>query len=84
MNIHWHNIVGGGGVVILLTTYLLLQVNYISAKSQRYSVLNGIGAALILFSLFNFNLSAFIIEACWLLISFVGAIVSFRERAKVI
>jgi hypothetical protein len=79
----WHDIVGGAGVITLLLTYLLLQINYLSARSLRYSVLNGLGAGLILVSLwFNFNLSAFIIEASWLVISCIGAIVSLLEMRK--
>lgn len=79
----WHNLVGVTGVVILLSTYLMLQINYIAATSLRYSVLNAIGAGLILVSLcYNFNLSAFIIEACWLMISCIGAVVSLIQKRK--
>ena len=41
------DVVGGVGVVILLTTYLLLQINFLSAKSLRYSVLNGVFLTLV-------------------------------------
>ena len=79
MNLEWHDFVGGCGAAVLLVTYLLLQVNAISSKSLRYSVLNGIGSGAILISLSrDFNMSAFIIEACWLVISIVGAIVTLR------
>ena len=80
MDLQWHDFVGGSGAVILLATYFLLQINSISAKSLRYSILNGIGATLILISLSQeFNLSAFVIEASWLVISIIGAIVSIAE-----
>lgn len=83
MEYQWHDVVGGLGVVTLLLTYFLLQINYIAAQSLRYSLLNGLGAALILVSLsFNFNLSAFVIEACWLVISCIGAVVSLIQMRK--
>ncbi|MFK7821681.1 MAG: hypothetical protein AB8G99_23415 [Planctomycetaceae bacterium] len=83
MNIEWHDIVGGLGVITLLATYLALQLNRISAQSLSYSVLNGLGAGLILISLTqSFNLSAVLIESAWLIISIVGAIVTLRNRGK--
>ncbi len=69
----WHDFIGNIGVFCILATYLLVQLERISATTQLYSVLNAIGAALVLFSLFyDFNLSAFVIEAAWLLISLFG------------
>lgn len=83
MDLHWHDVVGGSGVVLLLLTYLLLQLNYVSAKSLGYSVANALGASLILISLrYNFNLSAFMIEASWLVISCIGAAVTIIESRK--
>ena len=79
----WHDLVGGVGAALLLTTYLLLQINFISAKSLLYSVLNAIGSGGILISLlYDFNMSAFVIEASWLVISLIGAAVTIREAAK--
>lgn len=81
MQLEWHDWVGGTGAATLLVTYLLLQINFVSAKSLRYSLLNAVGSAAILVSLHhNFNISAFIIEATWLAISIVGAIVTLRDR----
>ena len=83
MNFEWHDVVGGIGVAILLITYLVLQLNLISAKSLNYSILNGIGSALLVISLTqDFNKSAFVIESCWFVISVVGAIVSLREKRR--
>jgi len=80
MDIAWHDIVGGIGASIVLTTYFLLQIDRISAQSLKYSVLNGIGAAGILVSLSQaFNMSAFVIEAAWLVISIIGAGVTLRR-----
>ena len=51
--------VGNIGVVVLMVTYLMLQLNKLSSDGLAYSVLNAVGAGLIVISLlFNFNLSA--------------------------
>ena len=80
MTLQWHDVIGGIGVVTVVATYLFLQLNYISAKSLMYSLLNALGAGLILVSLrYEFNLSAFLIEASWLVISCIGAMVTLME-----
>ncbi len=71
----WHNVLGSIGVVFVLAAYLLLQLERLSATRPPYLIANGLGAFLILVSLMNeFNLSAFVIEAAWLLISVYGLI----------
>ena len=73
MSYSWIDFAGNVGVFFLLLAYLLLQINKISSHQLSYSLLNAAGASLILFSLaFDFNLSAFLIEFFWLLISLVG------------
>ena len=74
--------VGNIGVVILMITYLMLQLNKLSSDSLTYSVLNAGGAGLIVISLlFDFNLSALLMEVFWVLISFVGIYRYFRLKA---
>lgn len=76
--------IGNIGLVCLLGTYLLLQMNRIAADSLRYSALNALAAALIAVSLLaEFNLSAFLVEVFWLLISCCGIVrwVLRRRRA---
>ncbi len=74
--------VGNLGVVILVITYLMLQLNKLSSDALAYSVLNAAGAGLIVISLlYNFNLSALVIEVFWVLISFVGIYRYFRLKA---
>ena len=69
----WHDFIGNLGVLCILAMYLLVQLEKIDPQSLIYSSINGLGAALILFTLFfDFNLSAFVIEAAWLLISIIG------------
>jgi multidrug transporter EmrE-like cation transporter len=66
------DVLGNIGVVILMIAYLLLQLNKLSS-GLVYSVLNALGASLIVISLIaNFNLSAFLIEVFWILISLIG------------
>lgn len=73
MSYQWYDLVGNLGVVLILGSYFLLQIDKIDSKSVAYSVGNAIGAVLILVSLcFAFNLSSFIIEIFWLLISLYG------------
>jgi hypothetical protein len=73
---------GSIGVVLIIIDYLLLQLNRIGSNSLSYSLLNALGASLIIISLiFNFNLSAFIMEATWILISLFGLYRYFRPAA---
>jgi hypothetical protein len=61
------------GVLLIVVAYLLLQLDKLPSSSPRYSLLNAAGALLIIVSLvFAFNLSAFIVEAFWFLISLLG------------
>ena len=74
--------VGNIGVVVLVITYLMLQLNKLSSDALAYSVLNAVGAGMIVISLlFDFNLSALVIEVFWVLISFVGIYRYFRLKA---
>ncbi len=84
MTYGWHDLLGIIGVVLVLATYMLLQLEKLSATSFLYSATNGLGASLILVSLiYEFNLSAFIIEAFWLLISTYGIVRYFsRNRSR--
>ncbi len=73
MGFAWHNAVGGFGVALIFLMYLLLQLERLDARGFGYSFLNGLGAALVIYSLvYEFNLSAFLIEFFWLIISLMG------------
>ena len=73
MTIRWYDVVGLAGVGLIILAYLLLQIERMSARDLSYSVINLVGAALITVSLlFAFNLSAFVIEIIWILISLIG------------
>lgn len=76
------DLIGIVGVVVLMLTYLMLQLQKLSSDGLAYSLLNAIGASLIIVSLlFNFNLSALLIEVFWVLISLVGIYRYFRLRS---
>ena len=82
MNYGLLDLVGNVGVVILMVTYLLLQLDKLSSIDLAYSLLNAVGASLIVVSLLvNFNLSALLMEVFWVLISFVGIYRHFRLKA---
>ncbi len=81
MTYEWHDLVGNLGVFLVLLTYLLIQMGRMDIRRPTYSVANAVGALLIIVSLLhNFNLSSFIIEIAWLLISFFGFYRWLRER----
>ena len=64
---------GNVGVGLIIISYLLLQLGRIQSSSLNFSLSNALGALLVIISLTQqFNLSAFIVEAFWLLISIAG------------
>jgi hypothetical protein len=69
----WYDIVGTLGVAIIILTYVLLQIERVRSGQLIYSLLNAVGAALILISLyFDFNLPSVVVEVFWLVISLFG------------
>lgn len=75
------DLVGNVGVVVLMIAYLMLQLNKLRSDDLAYSLLNAIGASLIVLSLLvNFNLSALLMEVFWVLISFIGIFRYFRLK----
>jgi hypothetical protein len=69
----WYDILGSIGVGIIIFTYILLQLERIRGEQLLYSLLNALGASLILVSLYyDFNFPSFIVEFFWLLISLFG------------
>jgi hypothetical protein len=77
----WTDFVGTIRVLLILVAYLMLQLGRMDGRSPTFSLMNAVGAALILFSLyFKFNFSAFVVELFWLLISIVGLVRGLRLR----
>jgi len=78
MDLALHDIVGAVGVVCILGAYAANQADRFGPEQPAYSILNAVGAGLILVSLsVDFNLSAAVIEGFWLIISLYGL---FRRR----
>ena len=74
--------IGNVGVVLLVITYGMLQLNKLSSDSLAYSLLNAAGASLIVVSLiYDFNLSALLMEVFWVLISLLGIYRYFRLKS---
>lgn len=81
MNLSWFDLAGFAGVVLIVIAYLLLQLNKLPSSAPAYSLLNALGAFLVMVSLvFDFNLSAFLMEAFWFLISLYGLLRSVLSK----
>lgn len=69
----WHDFIGNLGVSMIVISYYLLQTERTTSDATAYLSANATGAFLILVSLLGeFNLSAFLVEIFWLLISLYG------------
>ena len=86
MNLDLFDLAGFIGVLVIVVAYLLLQLDKLPSSSPVYSLLNAAGALLIIVSLvFKFNLSAFIVEVFWFLISLLGlsrSLISRRDSQR--
>jgi hypothetical protein len=81
VNLRWPEAIGLLGVVLILLAYFLLQVGRLRGNALPYQLLNAVGALLLLVSLFYaFNLSAFLMESAWLLVSIYGIVRNRRRR----
>ena len=75
----WFDVVGLAGTLTVLAAYFLLQAGRLSGTSHVYQLLNAVGSAGVLVSLFGtFNLSVFLLEFAWMLISGYGFVRSLR------
>ena len=86
MNFDLFDLAGFIGVLLIVTAYLLLQLDKLPSSSLSFSLLNAAGSLLIIFSLiFKFNVSAFLIEVFWFLISLIGLSkwVTARKRLRI-
>ena len=76
-----HDGIGLIGVGCIVGSYLALQMGRLAPTALRYSLLNALGAALVLVSLaFEFNAAAALVEAFWLAISLFGLLRAWRLR----
>ena len=83
MQYAWYDFAGNVGVALMVIGYLLLQAEKLRSTDLSYSLMNGAGALLVVISLFyRFNLSAFLVEVFWLLISVYG-LIRYLSRPRV-
>jgi hypothetical protein len=75
------DLIGILGVVIIIIGYMLLQLERMDAKDLSFSILNTLGALLIIISLlYAWNLPSFIMEFTWMMISLYGIIKYYQHR----
>jgi multisubunit Na+/H+ antiporter MnhB subunit len=73
MSFAWYDILGTVGVAVIILAYILLQIERLRSDQLAYSLLNAVGATLILISLwYSFNFPSFVVEFFWLVISLFG------------
>ena len=73
MTYDWHDIVGTLGVAIILVAYVLLQIERMRSDAALFSLMNAVGAVMILVSLwYEFNFASFLMEFFWLVVSLFG------------
>lgn len=83
MQFAWYDLLGSIGVALIILTYIALQLEKIRSEQLIYSLLNAVGAGLVVLSLcFSFNFSAFIVEFFWVLISLYGIGKYFLRKKK--
>lgn len=81
--LHLPTFIGLLGVIFTLLAYALLQTEKLRAETVFYCLLNIVGSVLILYSLcFDWNISAFIMEGMWLLLSLYGLCRVMRHHRR--
>jgi paired small multidrug resistance pump len=79
----WPTIVGLAGTLLVLVAFFLLQARKLHGNGLTYQLLNAIGAAAIIVSLFYaFNLASMLLEIAWLAISVYGMATSRSSRLR--
>jgi len=83
MELSLTDLIGIFGVTIIVITYILLQVEKMDAQDLSFSLLNAVGAFLIIVSLlFEWNLASFLMEFIWMMISLYGVLKYYRIKKK--
>lgn len=81
MPLNLYDIIGLFGVAAYVSGYGLLQLDRLTSTDDRYLLLNGLGSALILVSLWHsFNLPSFITQALWLVFTVLGYVRAHRAK----
>lgn len=78
---NFYDIIGVVGSATIVISYFANQQDWLSAHDWRYSILNLVGALMILASLYwAWNLAAAVMEGFWALISLWGLAKALRSR----
>ena len=83
LELAWYDWVGLLGTVMILGGFALLQAGKLSGTGLVYQLLNLFGAGGVLVSLLGtFNLSVFLLEAAWVVVSLYGIARTLRSRSR--
>ena len=83
MTLEWYDWIGMLGTLLVLGAFFLLQAGRIHGNRLAYQLLNLVGAACVLVSLWNkFNISVFLLEATWVAISIYGIVRTLRTGTQ--
>ncbi len=85
MGYSWHDFLGILGVTMIVFSYFLLQSKRLRSDQLSYSIANAFGASLVIVSLlYEFNISAFLVEFFWLIISLMGVFrhITFSKKRE--
>lgn len=83
MTLEWYDWIGMLGTLLVLGAFFLLQAGRIHGNRLAYQLLNLVGAACVLVSLWNkFNISVFLLEATWVAISIYGIVRTLRKGTQ--
>jgi membrane-bound ClpP family serine protease len=83
MQLSLSDLIGILGVIIIIIGYMLLQLEKMDAKDLGFSVLNTLGALLIILSLlYAWNLPSFIMEFTWMMISVYGIFKYYMKKKE--
>ena len=81
MNLEWYDWIGIAGTLMVLGAFFLLQAGRLSGTGIVYQLLNLFGAGGVLVSLWgNFNVSVFVLEVAWMVVSLYGIVRSVRTH----
>lgn len=83
MQLSLTDLIGILGVFVIIVAYMLLQLEKMEAKDLSFSVLNTLGALLIIISLlYDWNLASFLMESIWMLISLYGILKYYNLKKR--
>lgn len=83
MHLSLTDLIGILGVLIIIIAYMLLQLEKIDAQDLSFSILNTLGALLIIVSLlYSWNLASFIMEITWMMLSLYGILKYYKTAKK--